>query len=134
MYTAQNVSHRLRSVALGVVLLLGAGPAITLACQWVCASHSRQAAHHAGHHGHSSNAVVASHTPVSAPAVRAPETSCDHGVQTATLTTGIQVFPPLWASLDARYALSVEPPSKFAIPSAIGSQTGTRSAPLSLRI
>jgi hypothetical protein len=136
MYTHEKVSGLLRPIAFCVLLVLGAAPAATLACQWACAPQSGQAHRHDGHHQDSSEAVHASQTTVDTAAVRSSESACDHRAVLAPALTSasVKVFAPL-ATLTADF----EPSNIYHVVVSAGayvtdSPPGARSRPLSLRI
>lgn len=136
MYTHEIVQVYLRPATVCILLLFGAGPAVTLACALACSDASGHAHHQPSQHNHSSEAVLASHTVGETPVVTSPATTCDHAIAVApaVTSTAVKVFAPVavqavtFASPDsARAAVT-------AFGYAIGEPPGLRSGPISLRI
>jgi hypothetical protein len=136
MYTRKSVKVYLRPIAVCALLLFGAGPAATLACELTCSDASGHAHHQPSQHKHSSEAVHASHATGETPLVTSFATKCDHALAVAPAVTSIavKVFAPVavqavtFASPDsARAAVT-------AFGYAVGGPPGVRSGPISLRI
>jgi len=137
MYTGRSVRSFIRPLGLCVVLLFGALPAVTVACQWVCDAPEGPAtsAHH--HGGHAQAGPSASSSTLDGPAARAGHPSCDHSVliDPGVTSQGFKIL-----------AASATPVEETAFPAALASMhvsaatfaspspPGARSAPLALRI
>ena len=140
MYTGRSVRSFIRPLGLCVVLVFGALPAMTLACQWACDAPDGAAtlAHHHGGHTEMAGPVdSSSSTTASGPTVRAGHPSCDHsvlidpGVTSQSFkivaASAVAVEETAFPALLARMHVS-------AAPFASSSPPGARSAPLALRI
>ena len=136
MYTRKNVKVYLRSIAVCALLLFGAGPAATLACELACSDASGHAHHQSSQHKHSSEAVHSSHTAGETPSITSSSTKCDHAIAVAPAVTSIavKVFAPV-----AVQAITLASPDSARVGVtpfgyAIGGPPGVRSGPISLRI
>ena len=136
MYTDASVRRLLQLVAACALLVVGALPAMTLACQWACAPRpAAQAHHHEGHHQ-----VAASVIQVATDDTRASLTStvqrCDHA------EADFIAISPILAHLGAPAVTAVSTLFGELLPIAMGagalittpSPPGTPPRPLSLRI
>ena len=133
MYTDLQVPRYLRSTALCVVLLMGATPAVTLACEWACAPATDQAHEHSHHHG--AGSTEAQNTPAG-PSLGASHTPCDHAGDVMAAVTGgsVKAFAPAIAPAAAQdSAVLTSVTHKTAAAMAL-SPPGVRPRPLSLRI
>ena len=134
MYTDRKVNRFLQPVAVCVVLVLGALPGVTLACQWACAGALGPASEHAAHHQHHS--TEAADTSSDQPSVVGTEHSCDHvGTSvTAVTTVTVKVVSPVAVNTpQLHYEV---PPLRAVVTANRGAHSppGARSAPLPLRI
>lgn len=136
MYTRETVKAYLRPFAVCALLLLGAGPAATLACELACSDASSHAHHQPSEHKHSSEAVHASHTAGETSSLTSFAAKCDHAIAVAPAVTSIavRVFAPV-----AMQALTLTPPDSAhagvtPFGRASGGPPGVRSGPISLRI
>ena len=136
MYTPGSVRALMRPLTVCVLLLFGAGPVATLACELACSAPSGHAHHQSNHHEHSSQAAQASHATGETPSVRPSAQACDHAIAVAPAVTSmaVKMLAPVamqsltFASPDS--ARSDIRPFGYAI----GGPPGLRSAPTSLRI
>lgn len=135
-YTGGSVRRLIQPVALCVVVVLGAFPAVTLACQWTCVRPLAGQAHH--YTGQNESTIHASHHPAS-PTVRgliSAEPPCAHAEISviAISTLQFKVFAPI--AVQAAVALLAPPIDRTAIFVAVATHSppGARSAPLALRI
>lgn len=131
-----SVKRRIQPVALFVVVVLGAFPAVALACQWTCVRPVAGQAHH--HTGQNGSTVHASHHPAPPTdlGLVSAERPCAHAETSATAISTLQfkVFAPM--TVHAAVALLVPPIDRIAISVAVATHSppGARSAPLALRI
>lgn len=134
MYTYLQVPRYFRSAALCVVLLMGATPAVTLACQWACAPAAGQTHQHGEHHhgGGPSDATDTS----AGPSLGMADGPCDHvGDVTAAVTaSNVKVFAADIAET-THHGFAV-PTSMVPTTAALAapSPPSIRPRPLSLRI
>jgi len=136
MYTTRSVKRFTQSVALCVVVVLSAFPAVTLACQWACAP---QVAGHTHHQkGQPETAIHAAHdaAPSTERGLVSAELPCPHASITVSATSmlPVKVFAPI--AVPAVVALLAPPIDRTAIfvTVAIPSPPRARSAPIALRI
>ena len=139
MYTQSTVRTLLRPVALCALLLVGAAPAATLACELACAAPGGHAGHHgsqqASHHDHSSASVHESSATADGASIVSLAADCDHdmAVAPALTSSAIKVFAHV-----AITATLVTPADRrsdlIPVRDVAGGPPGTRSRPLSLRI
>ena len=140
MYTQSTVRILLRPVALCALLLVGAAPAATLACELACAAPGGHAGHHgseqASHHDHSSATVHESSATADGASIVSLAADCDHdmAVAPALTSSAIKVF----AHVAITTATFVTPADRrsdlIPVRDVAGGPPGTRSGPLSLRI
>jgi hypothetical protein len=137
-YTGGSVRSFIRPVGLCVALIIGALPAVTLACQWACDAPDAVASS-AGHHHGQQHAEPAGPADDSSdgPALRGSLHGCDYSPLLAPgITNGIFKVPSLLAIAIADISLPFVPVElrastlSFASPS----PPGARSSPLPLRI
>ena len=134
MYTDLQVPRYLRSTALCVVLLIGATPAVTLACEWACAPEAAQGQAHSHHH-HGAASSEAQDTSAG-PSLGASHTPCDHAGDVMAAVTGGSVkalAPAIAPSAAPDSAVLTSATHKSAAAMAL-SPPGVRPRPLSLRI
>jgi hypothetical protein len=133
MYTDLQVPRYLRSTALSVILLMGAMPTVTLACEWVCAPAAGQAHQHGEHH-HGAGPTEAPDTSAG-PSLGTANAPCDHAgdAMAAVTVASVKVFAPGIAPTADHVAV---PTSMIlmTVASAAASPPGLRARPLSLRI
>ena len=136
MYTPGRVRALMRPLTVCLLLLFGAGPAATLACELACSTSSGHADHQASHHSHASQGVHASDSTGEAPTLNLTTSTCDHVIAVAPAVPSIamKVLAPV-----AMPALKLAAPECVAadvmpVRYASGSPPGARSAPVSLRI
>lgn len=134
MYTGLQVPRYLRSAALCVILLMGATPAVTLACEWACAPAVGQAHQHGEHH-HGAGASDATNTSAG-PSLGTADAPCDHAgeAMAAVTVASVKVFAPGVAqTADDGFAVPTSGILTTVAPAA-PSPPGIRPRPLSLRI
>ena len=136
MYTPGRVRALIRPLTVCVLLLFGAGPVATVACELACSTPNGHADHQASHHSHASPGVQPSDSTREVPSLRPPTSTCDHAIAVAPAVTSIamKVFAPV-----ATPALKRAAPERGAadvvwVRFASGGPPGVRSAPVSLRI
>lgn len=136
MYTTGSVKRLIQPLALCVVVVLGAFPAVTLACQWACVRQVADQAHH--HAGHNESTIHDSHHPAPPADLGfiSAERPCAHTETSVTATSTLQfrVFAPV--AVQAVVALPAPPIDRTAISVAVATHSppGARPAPLVLRI
>ena len=136
MYTHDSVRVFLRPIAFCVLLVLGVGPAATLACDWACAAPAGQAHDHAGSHEQSPEGLQASIATADTPSLGSFASTCEHAVAVAPAVTetGLKVFAPVAIPVLTLVSPQVDRGHVTLVAYAIGSSPGVRSGPLSLRI
>lgn len=135
-YTHLTVRIFLRPVAFCVVLLFGAGPAATIACELACSSPS----------GHGEHGAAAHHSPAAEedgapgtgefPWLTSHASDCDHDVigSPALTAPAVKVSAPAALNvLDAAVA-DIHYTETCAVASSTASPPGPRPGPLPLRI
>lgn len=136
VYTRESVGTLIRPLAVCVVLLFGAGPVATLACELACSTPNGHADHQASHHDHDSQGVHASDSTGETPSLRPPTSTCDHAIAVAPAVTSIamKVFAP--AAIPALKLAAPErgPADPMPVRHLSGGPPGPRSGPVSLRI
>lgn len=136
MYTEASVKRLIQPVALCALVVLGAFPAVTLACQWACVRQvAGQTHHHATQHespSHPSHDAA----PSTDLGVISEERPCAHAATavSAISTFTFKAFAPI--AVHAAVAASASPIYRglIAVAVATPSPPGARSAPLALRI
>ena len=136
MYTRKSVKVYLRPIAVCALLLFGAGPAVTLACELTCSDASGHAHHQPSQHKHSSEAVHPSHATGETPLVSPVAPACDHAIAVAPALTSMAVKMLAPAATQALTFVSPDSARSDIRPFgyAIGGPPGLRSGPISLRI
>ena len=136
MYTRESVKVYLRPATVCILLLFGAGPAVTLACELACSDASGHAHHQPSHHNHSSEAVHASHTAGETPSITSFATKCDHAIAVAPAVTSmpVKVFAPVAVQTFTLASPASAHAGVTPFGHAIGGPPGVRSGPISLRI
>jgi hypothetical protein len=140
MYTRRSVRSFIRPLGLCVVLVFGALPAVTLACQWACEAPDGPAtlAHYHGGHTEMAGPVdSSSSTTANGPTVRAGHPSCDHSIliDPGVTSAGFKVRAPSAIVVEeTAFRAALARTHVVAAPFASPSPPGARSAPLALRI
>lgn len=134
MYTGRTVTRLIQPVAICVVLVLGALPGVTLACQWACSGVGKSAHHHATHHDDSTAApdTIASEATSVVGTVRL----CAHSMPSvvAVMAASLKVLAPLATDVSGREFVAPSQVIVVAADRGTSSPPGARSAPLPLRI
>ena len=140
MYTQATVRIFLRPVAFCALLLVGAAPAATLACELACAAPTGHHGHHdtgqSSHHDHSGAAGHDSAAAAGSASVVSLAADCDHVITAAPLITSaaVKIFAPVAAAAEV-FVLSAEYRADvIRVRDVAGGPPGTRSGSLPLRI
>ena len=137
MYTGRKVTRLIQPVAVCVVLVWGALPGVTLACEWACRGDAGSAHEHATHQHHSTDAPDTAAPAPAATSVASSERPCEHAAPsvTAVTTASVKVVAPVGIDVP-RLELSVRPQVTTVAAADRGTHSppGARSSPLPLRI